>query len=55
MDKMKEAESTKLDGPLQPLVDIFPSNIFHSFSDKDGKPSMLQIIFFALIVGISYF
>ena len=53
MDKMKEAESTKLDGPLQPLVDIFPSNIFHSFSDKDGKPSMLQIIFFALIVGIS--
>ena len=53
MDKMKEAESTKLDGPLQPLVDIFPSNIFHSFSDKDGKPSMLQIIFFALVVGIS--
>ena len=53
MDRMKEAESTKLGGPLQPLVDIFPSNIFHSFSDKDGKPSMLQIIFFALIVGIS--
>ena len=53
MDKMKEAESTKLDGPLQPLVDIFPSNIFHSFSDEDGKPSMLQIIFFALFVGIS--
>ena len=53
MDKMKEAESTKLNGPLQPLVDIFPSNIFHSFSDEDGKPSMLQIIFFALFVGIS--
>jgi Na+/H+-dicarboxylate symporter len=51
-DKMDKAQSTKNAGPLQPLVDIFPSNVFHSFSDKDGKPSMLQIIFFALFVGI---
>jgi Na+/H+-dicarboxylate symporter len=34
---------------LQALVDIFPSNIFQSFVDA----SMLQIIFFAMFVGIS--
>jgi Na+/H+-dicarboxylate symporter len=34
---------------LQALVDIFPSNIFQSFASA----SMLQIIFFALFVGIS--
>ena len=34
---------------MQALVDIFPSNIFQSFVDA----SMLQIIFFAMFVGIS--
>lgn len=47
-DKMMKAESAKNAGPLQPLVDIFPSNIFKSF----GEAKMLQIIFFALFVGI---
>lgn len=47
-DKMMKAQSTKDAGPLQPLVDIFPSNIFKSFADA----KMLQIIFFALFVGI---
>lgn len=51
-DKLSKASAQKEAGPLQPLVDIFPSNIFNSFSDKDGNPSMLQIIFFALLVGI---
>jgi Na+/H+-dicarboxylate symporter len=47
-DKMTKAKTTKDAGPLQPLVDIFPSNIFKSLGDA----KMLQIIFFALFVGI---
>ncbi len=38
-------------GPLQGLVDIFPSNIIATF-DQD-KGTMLQIIFFAIFFGIS--
>src|SRR5690554_2796061 len=37
-------------GPLQPLVDIFPENIFESAT---ANSNMLQIIFFSLFVGIS--
>jgi Na+/H+-dicarboxylate symporter len=48
-DKMMKAQRTKDAGPLQPLVDIFPKNIFTSL----GEAKMLQIIFFALFVGIS--
>jgi Na+/H+-dicarboxylate symporter len=47
-DKLMKASMQKEAGPLQPLVDIFPSNIFKSFADA----SMLQVIFFALFVGI---
>lgn len=47
-DKMTKALATKKAGPLQPLVDIFPQNIFKSL----GEAKMLQIIFFALFVGI---
>ena len=47
-DKMDKAKVTKDAGPLQPLVDIFPQNIFQALSDA----KMLQIIFFALFVGI---
>ena len=47
-----KAKITQDAGPLQALIDIFPSNIFFSFSDASGKPAMLQIIFFALFVGI---
>lgn len=43
-----KAKVTKEAGPLQALVDIFPSNIFTSL----GEAKMLQIIFFALFVGI---
>lgn len=50
--KLAEANKQKDAGPLQPLVDIVPSNIFYAFSDEKGKPSMLQVIFFALFVGI---
>lgn len=47
-DKLMKASAQKDAGPLQALVDIFPSNIFQSLGDA----SMLQVIFFALFVGI---
>ncbi|WP_159019699.1 dicarboxylate/amino acid:cation symporter [Algibacter sp. L3A6] len=47
-DKISEASARTNAGPLQALVDIFPSNIFQSFVEA----SMLQIIFFALFFGI---
>lgn len=47
-DKMTKAQETKDAGPLQPLIDIFPQNIFKAL----GEAKMLQIIFFALFVGI---
>ncbi|MEL0456143.1 dicarboxylate/amino acid:cation symporter [Flavobacteriaceae bacterium SZ-1-7] len=47
-DKITEATAQKDAGPLRALVDIFPSNIFQSFAEA----SMLQVIFFALFVGI---
>ncbi len=40
----------KKQGPLQPLVDIVPENIFDAASDNSN---MLQIVFFALIVGVA--
>ena len=49
VDKLAKANMQQDAGPLQALVDIFPSNIFTSL----GNASMLQIIFFALFVGIS--
>lgn len=49
VDKISKASAQNDAGPLQALVDIFPSNIFTSLGDA----SMLQIIFFALFVGIS--
>lgn len=47
-DKLVKADKTKNDGPLQPLVDVIPSNIFEALSAQ----SMLQIIFFAIFFGI---
>ncbi|APZ47161.1 dicarboxylate/amino acid:cation symporter [Polaribacter reichenbachii] len=49
VDKLTKASAQNDAGPLQALVDIFPSNIFTSLGDA----KMLQIIFFALFVGIS--
>lgn len=37
-------------GPLQPIVDIVPSNLFESASDNRN---MLQIVFIALLTGIA--
>ncbi|WP_346881577.1 dicarboxylate/amino acid:cation symporter [uncultured Algibacter sp.] len=47
-DKLMKASAQNDAGPLQALVDIFPSNIFKSFVEA----SMLQVIFFALFVGV---
>ena len=43
------ANEQKADGPLQPLVDIVPSNIFDATTDN---ANMLQIIFFSIFFGI---
>ncbi|NQX85946.1 MAG: dicarboxylate/amino acid:cation symporter [Flavobacteriaceae bacterium] len=48
VDKLEKASAQNDTGPLQALVDIFPSNIFTAL----GEAKMLQIIFFALFVGI---
>ena len=48
VDKLNKANNQKDAGPLQALVDIFPSNIFKALGDA----KMLQVIFFALFVGI---
>ena len=48
--KNQAAQQTKTAGPLQPLVDMVPSNIVVALSD--GK-LMLQVIFFAIFFGIS--
>lgn len=47
--EMETAAQTKEAGPLQPLVDLVPSNIFSALSSGG---SMLQVIFFALFFGI---
>ncbi|WPP53277.1 dicarboxylate/amino acid:cation symporter [Catalinimonas niigatensis] len=44
------AQELKDAGPLQPLVDIVPQNIFQSFGDN---ANMLQVVFLALIIGIA--
>lgn len=47
-DKLQKAQNTKEKGPLQPVVDIVPSNLFKALADM----SMLQIIFFAVFFGV---
>ena len=43
------AAGAKERGPLQPLVDIVPSNFFESAADNGN---MLQIVFFSILFGI---
>ena len=50
VERIETAEKQKEAGPLQPLVDIVPDNLFTSLADN-GR--MLQVIFFALFFGIS--
>jgi Na+/H+-dicarboxylate symporter len=46
---MKMAEEAEGRGPLQPLVDMVPSNFFNSASDNGN---MLQVVFVAILLGI---
>ena len=48
--KMQSAKKTKESGPLQPLVDMVPSNIFFSLNNNG---LMLQVIFFAIFFGVT--
>ena len=48
--KISVAEDVKTRGPLQPLVDMVPDNVFLA-ATNNGR--MLQIVFFALLVGIA--
>jgi len=50
-DKKREvAKVAKNSGPLQPIIDIVPSNIINAATDNKN---MLQIIFFSILFGIS--
>ena len=44
------AKQIKDQGPLQPLIDIIPDNLFSSASRNDN---MLQIVFFAILFGVA--
>ena len=48
-DKIEIALTQKDSGPLQPLIDLVPSNKFGAASDNRN---MLQVIFFVLLFGI---
>lgn len=58
MSKYKDAAETSLEtaeklkdaGPLQPIVDIVPENIFNAFGDNR---LLIQVVFFAVIFGIA--
>ena len=49
-EKREGAADTKNSGPLQALVDVVPSNIVSAAGDNKN---MLQVIFFAILFGIS--
>ncbi len=48
--KQSAAAELKEVSPLQPLVDIVPSNLFSALTDNT---KMLQVIFFAILFGIA--
>ncbi|MFT4737042.1 MAG: proton glutamate symport protein [Paraglaciecola sp.] len=48
--KISFAEEVKNRGPLQPLIDMVPDNVFKATASNG---SMLQVVFFAILVGIA--
>lgn len=49
--KIEKADNATLDkAPLQPLIDIVPKNIIAAASDNTN---MLQVVFFAMLIGIA--
>lgn len=49
-EKSSDAAAVEKQGPLQPLVDIVPENLFRAMTNNGN---MLQVIFFALFFGIA--
>jgi Na+/H+-dicarboxylate symporter len=47
-DKLDKAAATRDSSPLQPIVEMIPSNIFQALVEMN----MLQIIFFAIFFGV---
>ncbi len=47
--RIEIATSTQENGPLQPLIDIVPENFFLALTQNT---SMLQVIFFSILIGI---
>jgi Na+/H+-dicarboxylate symporter len=47
---LNNAQAFKKRGPLSPLVDMVPDNLFHALSNNT---SMLQVVFFALFMGVA--
>ncbi len=48
--KVGQAEVLQQQSPLQPVVDIVPENIFRATTDNSA---MLQVVFFAILVGVA--
>ncbi|MCL4151011.1 UNVERIFIED_CONTAM: hypothetical protein GTU68_005934 [Idotea baltica] len=48
--KTDVAKQIKDEGPLQPLINIIPNNLFEAASENSN---MLQIVFFAIIFGVA--
>lgn len=48
--KTEKAEMVTEQGPLQPLVDMVPDNLFKALGDNTN---MLQVVFFAVFFGIA--
>jgi len=48
--RMGVAAEVQNQGPLQPLVDIVPQNFFQATTDNGA---MLQVVFFAILIGIA--
>jgi Na+/H+-dicarboxylate symporter len=48
--QVDQAAAVVSQGPLQPLIEIVPENIVRAAADNS---SMLQVVFFAIIVGIA--
>ena len=50
--KIEIAQAQRSSGPLQPLEDLIPSNIFAALTDNTN---MLQVIFFVIFFALSRF
>jgi proton glutamate symport protein len=48
--RVNQAEALQQQSPLQPLVDIVPQNVLQAAGDNGA---MLQVVFFAILVGIA--